>query len=370
MLFFIEKFNASTFDKTALAFFLKSGFFIGVPVSVFLFRKKISINLCLFIFSFLAFIAALVTTQSSIFKLPVLYIFLLSIMVFPFTGTNSLTAEIYNLYPQESRGKKFVTSNIAFFLGSIIFTLIFNLILQGPSYEHSLIFLIVAFAVLFSGLFALPLPKLKFSGEKKPSLKDLFYIIKNDKLFLYVVVVWHIFGTANLWLLPYRTNLLREERFGFNYDESTILILLVIIPEVLFIIFNIPFAYLFDKFNFIVIRIALNSILLLYCIFFFLGNSYTFHLLGMVCYGIGRAGGSIAWKLWVNKAVPKKDVSMYMNVHVAFTGVRMVVSPLFGLSALYALGPQVSGYISISLYVLSILLFLPLIRYGNKRFNH
>ncbi len=367
MLFFIEKFQASTLAKTSLAFALKSGFFIGVPISIFLFRKKFNLNLALFAFTLFAFVASLF----SLLPLnPIVLVFLFAIMVFPFTGTNPLVAEIYNLYPQASRGKKFVSSNMAFFAGSIIFAVVYNAILKNDTYNHELIFLLTAFAVLFSGISTLPLPSLKFSGKKKPHLKDLFYIIKNDKLFLYVLIVWHIFGTANLWILPYRTNLLAEESFGFQYNETIILLLLVVLPEMLFIIFNIPFAYLFDKFNFIVMRIGLNVLFLLYGIFFFLGGSFTMHLIGMVCYGLGRAGGSIAWKLWVNKIVPPDKVSMYMNVHVAFTGVRMVISPLFGLVALYELGPQKVGFISISLYALSILLFIPLVRYGAKRFNH
>ena len=331
-------------------------------------KKKYNLNIALFVFTLFAFISSLLSFSSS-FN-PVLYVFLFSIMVFPFTGTHPLVAEIYNLYPQQSRGKKFVSSNMAFFLGSIIFALLYDFILGSETYSHDLVFLITAFAVLFSGLFTLPLPKLNFSGTKKPQLRDLFYIVKKDKLFLYVLIVWHIFGTANLWLLPYRTNLLAEASFGFNYSEGTILLLLVIIPEILFLLFNLPFAYLFDKFNFIVMRIGLNVLFLFYCLFFFLGSSFVFHLLGMVCYGLGRAGGSIAWKLWINKIVPKNKVSMYMNVHVGFTGVRMVMSPLLGLVALYSWGPEKVGIISTFLYLLSIVLFLPLIRYGNKRFNH
>ena len=61
---------------------------------------------------------------------------------------------------------------------------------------------------------------------------------------------------------------------------------------------------------------------------FFVGDSWTGLVFGAVVYGMSRAGGDVAWSLWVTKVAPPNRVADYMSVHTFFTGVRGLLAPI------------------------------------------
>ena len=372
MLFLIKHFNATTLEKTSLAIALKSGYLIALPISFFLLRRNFSVSKSLSgIFIICIAALSMITQSQNVWFL----VFLALFIAFPLHGTHSLTATIYSAYPKKSRASRFAWSNISLMLGSIFFSIIFNeLISETKLIENKqidLIVIVTTVALILAALFSYHTPVLKSNHTKEDfKLKIIFNVLKQDKLFTYVLFAWMLLGFSNLWLLPYRTNILVEERFGFSYSESTVLLLLVVIPELVYIIFSIPLGMFFDRANFILLRIMINLTFMLYYIFFFFGDNLTFHILGSVCFGLARSGGNIAWKMWINKMVEKEKVALYMSIHSGTTGIRMVLAPMLGLVGLYQLGPTVCGIISIVFMSLSIILFIPLLRYGKVRFTH
>ena len=130
------------------------------------------------------------------------------------------------------------------------------------------------------------------------------------------------------------------------------------------------YAYLFDRINFIILRIIINSFFALYIVFFFMGNSLVYHIIGMCFIGLGFGGGSLAWRLWVTKIAPKDKVSAYMAIHSGLTGIRMMFTPLVGLYGLNTLGPKTCGIISLILISSSVVMLFFVIKYGTVRFKH
>jgi MFS family permease len=81
-------------------------------------------------------------------------------------------------------------------------------------------------------------------------------------------------------------------------------------------------------------------------------------VLGAVVFGIGLAGGDVAWNLWVTKFAPPERVADYMSVHTFFTGLRGLVAPLvaFHLAAHTSL-PVMGGISAALIVVASAILF-------------
>ena len=137
-------------------------------------------------------------------------------------------------------------------------------------------------------------------------MEQCWKYLKKINFFLYILVAWTLLGFSNIWLLPYRTNILVEKIFGFSYNDQTTLLILIVIPQLTYMVFCFPFGKLFDHFNFITMRIFINVLLIFYFGFFFFGTSLKFHILGSFFLGLAYSGGNIAWKMWINKMVPQK----------------------------------------------------------------
>ncbi len=390
MLIFIKSFQAGIWEKTALIVMSKSSFVIGMPLSIWAFRRQLPINQVVFFVCLAAGIGlwftAIVTSWESLdlWARVLLFLFLVALVSMPFNGLHGVLSEFYNYYPKKIRGKLYVTSNIALFTGGTFFAIFYDYLLGSGNifslgiesmgsrneinYEPAL--WAAGFSLMISAVFSYYLPQVTFSGSEKPNLRNWLKILRKDSLFSYVLVAWSLLGIANLWLVSYRTNLLVEEKFGFNYDESVVILLLIIVPQITYLIFNYPMALFFDRYNFIFLRILINISMGLYIGFFFVSSSFYGQLVGAFFYGIFTSGGNLAWKLWVYKVVPSGKVSSYMNIHTVFTGFRMMISPVFGLIGLYSLGPVKASLISLVLLSISTGMLFYLIPIAKNKFIH
>ena len=144
----------------------------------------------------------------------------------------------------------------------------------------------------------------------------------------------------------------------------------MIVPEtVRFIV--IPFyARLFDRHNIVLLRIVLIVFFGLYAFLFFMVPDFYAQLAGMVCFGVAIGGGSLNWKLWSTRIATPDRAAHYMAIHSGLTGVRLVISPIFGLYALHTLGPQACAGISMTLFFIAMAMLVPVVRLGAVRFNN
>ena len=152
----------------------------------------------------------------------------------------------------------------------------------------------------------------KSIASNPPSLKAFQYLYK-DPLFGYIILAWFIFGFANLWVMPIRIKYLSVE---LNLNPSTIAIIYGVIPEIARFLLTPIWARIFDRYNFIALRIVLNGFLLMGVLLFFWSKNIYIISLGSALYGVGFAGGRVAWALWTTKMVPKERTADYMAVHV------------------------------------------------------
>ena len=229
------------------------------------------------------------------------------------------------------------------------------------------ILLITAVAIGLAAYFSSQIPAQPPRPRPTRNPLSAFKVLKTDKLFAYILLVWFIFGFANLWIFPIRVSYLAEFR---DLDPATVTLLVSVVPEATRMLFLPVWAYLFDRMNFIVLRMLLNVFFVLGIFGFFFSESLLGIGVSAFLHGVGFSGGRLAWGLWITKMVPQEKTSEYMSVHVSLTGFRGLFGPMLGFYVLSQLPSGQSGYetlalMSSSMFLLSILMLAPIIKYGN-----
>ena len=195
---------------------------------------------------------------------------------------------------------------------------------------------------------------------------NMKYIIK-DKSFGYVLLTWFIMGFANLWTLPLRVDYVTAPEWGIEGSAIYVAMIITIIPETIRMIL-IPFwASLFDKMNFVVLRMILNLFFGCGVLLFFVTSNPWVIGMGSALIGAAFAGGSIAWNLWVTKYAPPGKAGAYMSVHVSLTGIRGTIGPILGYWTVNLIGARNIGIVSFVMMFFATLMLIPEIKHGVKR---
>lgn len=214
-------------------------------------------------------------------------------------------------------------------------------------------------------IFSMPSEPIIDSPHTNP-FGNMKYIIK-DKSFGYVLLTWFIMGFANLWTLPLRVDYVTAPEWGIEGSAIYVAMIITIIPETIRMIL-IPFwASLFDKMNFVVLRMILNLFFGFGVLLFFVTSNPWVIGMGSALIGAAFAGGSIAWNLWVTKYAPLGKAGAYMSVHVSLTGIRGTIGPILGYWTVNLIGAQNIGIISFVMMFLATLMLIPEIKHGVKR---
>ena len=214
-------------------------------------------------------------------------------------------------------------------------------------------------------IFSMPSEPIIDSPHTNP-FGNMKYIIK-DKSFGYVLLTWFIMGFANLWTLPLRVDYVTASEWGIEGSAIYVAMIITIIPETIRMIL-IPFwASLFDKMNFVVLRMILNLFFGCGVLLFFVTSNPWVIGMGSALIGAAFAGGSIAWNLWVTKYAPLGKAGAYMSVHVSLTGIRGTIGPILGYWTVNLIGAQNIGIISFVMMFLATLMLIPEIKHGVKR---
>ena len=108
--------------------------------------------------------------------------------------------------------------------------------------------------------------------------------------------------------------------------------------------------------------LVINALFMAGILFYFLGDGLWALCLGIGLHGIARAGGNIAWSLWVTKFAKGEHVAEYMSVHTFLCGVRGVIAPFVAFPLALWIGPQVVGATGAALIFIASLLIWPSVR--------
>ena len=240
-------------------------------------------------------------------------------------------------------------------------------IISGALLEKDLeyfrwIYAVAGVLVIFSGLLLLKIPfESKTVPIKSSPLKNLGLLIKYP-LFGRVSLSWFMLGFANLWTIPLRTVYLVESERGLGLSPLVVLIILGVIPSTVRFICNNFWGRIFDKVNFLPIRM-INSLLVGVGIFiFFLTENLALIILGQIIMNIGFAASPYLWNLWVTKVAPPGESQAFMSVHTFLCGVRGILGPFIGFAFIQSFSMRTVGTLSLGIIIFSVSLLIPLLK--------
>jgi hypothetical protein len=191
--------------------------------------------------------------------------------------------------------------------------------------------------------------------------------VREDRLFRMALISWMLMGFANLAMLPLRVEYLGNPRYGLSRSAGDIALLTLVIPNCARLLLSPVWGWLFDRMNFLTLRVTLNAGFALGIAAFFTSDHTSGLVLGAVIYGISNAGGDVAWGLWVTKFAPPARVADYMAVHTGLTGIRGVLAPLVAFQVVQHFSPAAMGWIAGALIAAASLILLPEIRAWGRR---
>ena len=278
-----------------------------------------------------------------------------------------LTSVYSDNYPHDKRAAYFSKPLLLTVASSALFGIAGSSVLEINIAYYSWVFTVVGICALAKAwaISSMPSQMIEKSPHDHP-FGNLEYTIK-DREFGYVLLTWFIMGFANLWVLPLRVDYVASSTYGIEASPLIVALIITIIPETIRFLF-IPFwARLFDRMNFIVLRMILNVLFGTGIALFFISKNLLIIGTGSALIGLAFAGGSIAWALWVTKYAPPEKVSAYMSVHVCLTGIRGTIGPMIGYWTAAQVGATMTGWISCGLMILATIMLLPEIKHGRKK---
>jgi MFS family permease len=261
-------------------------------------------------------------------------------------ATAPFIASIYSeSYRATRRGELFSKNVIVRILASVTFAWIAGHFLNADPANFRLILATYAAALAFSAwcLWRLPPVPLVRTAGRNPL--RAFRWVREDRLFRLTLISWMLMGFANLVMFPLRVEYLANPRYGLHLAATDIALYTIIIPNAARLLFTRVWGHLFDRMNFFILRIVLNTGFMLAILSFFTGTGTLGLWAGALLFGISNAGADLIWSLWVTKVAPPGRVTDYMAVHTFLTGFRGIIAPFiaFACAARFGVGPTAAG---------------------------
>ena len=272
-------------------------------------------------------------------------------------------------YPSDKRGNFFSIPLILTVGISAVFGYLGSSLLEVDIEYFTWLFTLLGFCALAKAwaIYCMPTKNIEANSHWHP-LANFKYMFQ-DRAFGYVLLTWFIMGFANLWTLPLRVDYVTSKEFGIEGSAIFVAMIITVIPDTIRMLF-IPFwARMFDRMNFVTLRIVLNLLFAVGVGAFFISKNPWVIGVGSGLIGLAFAGGSIAWSLWVTKYAPPGKTAAYMSVHVSLTGIRGTIGPMIGYWAYEKIGVVNVGLLSAAMMVVASLMLIPEIKHGRKAKN-
>ncbi len=279
-----------------------------------------------------------------------------------------LLTDIYgDNYPADKRGNYFSIPLILTVGVSAAFGYLGSSLLEVDIEYFTWLFTLMGFCALAKAgaIYCMPSKNIEANAHWHP-LANFKYVVQ-DRAFGYVLFTWFIMGFANLWTIPLRVDYVTSAEFGIEGSAIFVAMIITVIPDTIRMLF-IPFwARMFDRMNFVTLRIILNLLFAVGVGAFFISKNPWVIGISSGLIGLAFAGGSIAWSLWVTKYAPPGKTAAYMSVHVSLTGIRGTIGPMIGYWAYEKIGVVNVGLLSAAMMVVASLMLIPEIKHGRRK---
>ena len=289
----------------------------------------------------------------------------------PASATGAVTLPLYTTiikanYPARLRGRLVAVELVLAMLGSALFHLLGGAILESSGDRYRAIITAYGIANLIAAGALLFVPSRRprraaGTGQAASPLAALA-LLWRDRAFGLTVGAWFLFGLGSLLVAPLRILFLTEPRYGFDLPAVQVALIAGTVPDIMRLVSTPIWANLFDRFNFITVRVGLNMVSVLSIVLFFQLHSVPAAIVGAALMGAFNAGGMLAWSLWVTRFADRENTAAYMSVHTFATGMRMMLGATVGIQLASRAGAELVAWIAAGFVVLGTLALLPLRR--------
>jgi len=357
----VRVFEADAWQKATLVAASSCGLLLSLfPVQL-VRRTGISVNLgtaLLWIISAGGLAVAVIGGGSFMVFLPAMVVALLCI-----TLSIPLMSQIYRKhYPDRSRGRLFASTAVVRKASALIMALVFGKVLENDLDNFRLILLIYAICCVLMASCVLAIKPVYLRRSNQVRLFGALEHLRKDRVFRSLLTSWMILGFGNLLCWSIFVEYVSNPDYGYELTEFTIAFITGSLPEIMFLLTVVIWGIVFDRVNFFLVRMILNAFFMGGVLFYFFGQGMWALCIGISLHGIGRAGGNIAWSLWVTKFAKADQVAEYMSVHTFMCGVRGVIAPFVAFPVIALLGPRVIGGAGFILIMIATLMIWPHLR--------
>ena len=275
-----------------------------------------------------------------------LYLLGLSAAQLGLTLSLPLYSQIYRRhYPDINRGRLFAVTAIVRKVAAIVAALSFGFWLRENPVGFPALLKVYAVSCLLMALCVQAMTPIRLRKTAGVRLFDAFGHVKRDRQFRLILIAWMVLGFGNLICFGIFVEFVANPVYGYGLGADQVSLITTTTPEACFLITVFLWGLVFDRVNFFVTRIVINLFFIAAVLVFFLGGEVWTLYLGLALHGIGKAGGNVAWSLWVTKFAKAEHVAEYMSVHTFLTGCRGTAAPFLGFALAAALSPQVVGVV-------------------------
>lgn len=267
-----------------------------------------------------------------------------------------LTAIYRDNYADAVRGRVFGITTVFSVTSGLVLQYVGGQILDVDLEWYRYVFTAIAVMVLLGAFAIVRMPCVQIEHDLTENPLSYYGLLRDHHTFRYVLIAWFLFGAANLGLMPQRIEYLTQPEYGLEFNPALLFLIVGVTVEGARLLSIQVWAYLFDHYNFIKLRVYMTGFLLAHALIFYNVKSVPLLILGAACQGIAFGGGIIAWTLWVTKFAPKDKTAQFMAIHTFTTGMRGSVVPLFGYLCVAWVGIHATVWISATMTAISMLM--------------
>ena len=288
-----------------------------------------------------------------------LHTYLILIILSAVFGTQSLPmmAHIYaENYPPNKRGTYFSTSFMFSVASTLIFSLAFGWLLDLDISFFTVVLGVLSLASFLSGISMRRMPSSSIhQGSTQNPIRNLGYAFTDWK-FGIMLLSWMFLGIGNLMANPLRIEYLLKPDYGIAASISLVSFITLGLPAICRFFSAKVWGILFDRIDFMILRMWINGIQMVSIWIFFSTQSIWVLAFASGMNGVAMGGGTLSWNLWVTKFAPKERTAAYMSVHTFLTGIRGFAAPFLGFYLIVKVGALTTGTIASVLILVSILM--------------
>jgi MFS family permease len=170
-------------------------------------------------------------------------------------------------------------------------------------------------------------------AKEAPGRKSAWAVLRENPAFRRFQLFQFVLGLANLSVHPL-IDLYVRRVLHMSIEEAVWVVSGGVVGQIATLFTVQAQARLFNRIGVVWHRVLTSSLLGLGLICWAFAHSAWVAVLAATLTGLGMAGGQIIWIIGSVEFAPREDISTYNGIHTFLTGLRGVIAPTIGVSAL------------------------------------